>query len=158
MTIKALKNVVLDDTDNKIILVLKEDSKQPYRMIAKKLLMPVTTVHHRIMKLEKEGVIKKYTIKLNNKAIGNDVCAYLLIKVDYNSLTRKGITQQQLALKLKHRIEVEDVALITGLRDIIIKIRTKSVEELNQLVTKDLRNIVGVRSTETMLILDELEY
>ena len=151
------KNKVLDETDNKIIIALKENSKQPYRMIAKKLLMPITTVHHRIRKLEKCGVIKKYTMQLNNKIIGNDVCAYLLLKVDYTSLTRKNITQQQLALKLKHRPEVEDVALITGLRDIILKVRTKSVEELNQLVTRYLRNIIGVKSTETMLILDELE-
>jgi len=151
------KNITLDATDNKIISALKENSKQPYRMIAKKLLMPITTVHHRIRKLEKCGVIKKYTMQLNNKIIGNDVCAYLLLKVDYTSLTRKNITQQQLALKLKHRPEVEDVALITGLRDIILKVRTKSVEELNQLVTRYLRNIIGVKSTETMLILDELE-
>ena len=151
------KNITLDATDNKIISALKENSKQPYRMIAKKLLMPITTVHHRIRKLEKCGVIKKYTMQLNNKIIGNDVCAYLLLKVDYTSLTKKNITQQQLALKLKHRPEVEDVALITGLRDIILKVRTKSVEELNQLVTRYLRNIIGVKSTETMLILDELE-
>ena len=151
------KNKVLDETDNKIIIALKENSKQPYRMIAKKLLMPITTVHHRIRKLEKGGVIKKYTIQLNNKIIGNDVCAYLLLKVDYTSLTKKNITQQQLALKLKHRPEVEDVALITGLRDIILKVRTKSVEDLNQLVTRDLRNVIGVKSTETMLVLDELE-
>ena len=151
------KNKVLDETDNKIIIALKENSKQPYRMIAKKLLMPITTVHHRIRKLEKGGVIKKYTIQLNNKIIGNDVCAYLLLKVDYTSLTKKNITQQQLALKLKHRPEVEDIALITGLRDIILKVRTKSVEDLNQLVTRDLRNVIGVKSTETMLVLDELE-
>ena len=151
------KNITLDATDNKIISALKENSKQPYRMIAKKLLMPITTVHHRIRKLEKGGVIKKYTIQLNNKIIGNDVCAYLLLKVDYTSLTKKNITQQQLALKLKHRPEVEDIALITGLRDIILKVRTKSVEDLNQLVTRDLRNVIGVKSTETMLVLDELE-
>ncbi len=83
--------------------------------------------------------------------------AYILIKVDYTAITHKNQTQQQLAQKLKHRPEIEDIALITGLRDIIIKIRTRNIEELNQFVTKELRTIAGIKGTETLIILDDLE-
>ncbi|MBI2148279.1 Lrp/AsnC family transcriptional regulator [Candidatus Woesearchaeota archaeon] len=146
-----------DNIDNKILQVLKKNSKLSYRGISKQLLIPVTTVHHRMRKLEKNGIIKKYTVILDDKKLGKSVAAYVLVKVDYNALNSKGLTQKELAKILKRREDIEDVCLITGLRDIILKIRTHSVDELNQLLTKDLRNLTGIKSTETMVILDELE-
>ncbi len=118
--------------------------------------MPITTLHHRIRNLEKSGIIWRYSIDIDNKKLGKNLCAYILIKVDYATLKAKGMTQQALALKLKHRNDVEDVALVTGLRDIIMKVRVSNIEELNQFVTRDLRTIYGVKSTETMVVLDEL--
>ncbi|MBI4150385.1 Lrp/AsnC family transcriptional regulator, partial [Candidatus Woesearchaeota archaeon] len=117
----------------------------------------ITTLHHRIRKLEQNGVIKRYSIEINNKKLGRNVCAYILLKVDYGILKAKGMTQQALALKLKHRDDVEDIALVTGLKDIVLKIRAHNIDELNQLVTKDLRTMHGVKSTETMVVLDEVE-
>lgn len=153
-----INHITLDDTDQRIIKVLKDNSKLSYREIAKRLLMPVTTVHNRIRKLEKNSVIKKYSIILNNKIIGKEVCAYILIKVDYHFLKLKNLTQHELGKKLKSMDDVEDVALITGLRDIILRVRTYSIDSLNKLVTKDFRNVEGVRSTETLVVLDELNY
>lgn len=148
--------VVIDKIDNKILMVLKENSKLSYRKIAEKLLMPVTTVHHRIRKLERLDIIKKYSVVLNNKKLGKGVCAYILIKVDYDELKRENLTQHGLAVKLKHIEEFCDVAIIAGSKDIILKVRTHDVDELNQLVTIKLRNTSGIESTETLLVLEDL--
>ena len=148
--------IEIDAIDNKILSALKENSKLSYRKLAKKLLIPVTTVHHRIRNLEKKGIIKKYSVILDNKKLGKDLCAYILIKVDYNYLKSSGLSQQGLAKKFKHRDDIEDVCLITGLKDIILKIRVHSIDELNKFITTDLRNNTGVKSTETLIILDEL--
>ncbi len=148
--------IKIDTTDNKIISALKENSKLSYRKLAKKLLLPVTKVHHRIRNLENRGVIKKYTVVLDNKKLGKDLCAYILIKVDYSYLKSSGLSQQELAKKFKRRDDIEDVCLVTGLKDIILKVRVSSIDELNQFITKDLRNNTGVKSTETLIILDEL--
>lgn len=147
----------VDEVDMKILQVLKKNSKLSYRELAKVLLMPITTLHHRIRKLEKGGVIKRYTIDVDNKKLGRTLCAYILLRVDYTVLKTKGMTQQSLAMKLKHHDDVEDVVLVTGLKDIVLKVRTANVAELNQIVTKDLRTMQGVKSTETMVVLDELD-
>ena len=146
----------LDETDNKILNVLRYNSKLSYSNIAKKLLMPVTTVHHRIKKLEKEGIIAGYSLFLDYNKIGKGICAYILLRVDYLSLNKAKLTQHELALKLRHKTDVEDVALITGIKDIILKVRTSSVDLLNKFITEELRNIGGVKSTETLLVLEEL--
>ncbi len=147
----------IDATDIKIINSLKKNGKDSYRELSKKLLMPLTTIHNRIRKLESNGIIKGYSIILNNKKLGKDLAAYILIKADYNSLKHTGTTQQQLAEKIKNSLNAEDVALITGFRDIIIKVRCFNIDELNTLITKELRTIQGIKSTETLVILEEIE-
>ena len=146
----------IDQLDLKILHVLKANSKSSMNQISKKLLIPITTAHNRIKKLEKTGIIKNYTIILNNKKLGKDLCAFILIKIDYTALKSKNLSQQEVAMRLKSREEVEDAALITGLKDIILKIRAHNIDELNNFITKDLRNFAGVKSTETMIVLDEL--
>ena len=147
----------MNEINNRILDFLKKNSKCSYREISKKLLIPVTTVHHRIKKLEKEGIIKKYSIVVDNAKLGNDIAAFVLIKVDYTALKNIGISQQQLAKKLKLNPKIENVTLITGFRDIIIKVRCKNIEELNGIITRDLRNLQGIESTETLVVLEEIE-
>ena len=51
---------MLDKSDIKIIEILKENSKLSTQQISKKTAIPITTVHYRIKKLEKEGLKKIY--------------------------------------------------------------------------------------------------
>ena len=146
---------MLDKKDLAIIEVLKQNSNLSTQQISKKTNIPITTVHNRIKKLEKEGIIESYTIKLNNKKIGKPIAAYILITVDYKLLQQLKIYQHDLAKKLKANPAVEEAAVITGAGDIIIKIRVKDIDELNEFVTIELRNIKGVEKTQTAVVLNE---
>lgn len=146
---------ILDEKDRKIIDVLKENSKLSTQQIAKKTSIPITTVHNRIKKLEKEGIIKKYTIVLDNKKIGKPITAYVLVIVDYNTLKKKNISQHQLSAHIKQNPDVEEAAMVTGGTDIILKIRVSDIDSLDDFVTKYLRNVEGVEKTQTMVILHE---
>ncbi len=146
----------MDEKDKKILNVLKENSKLTTQQISKKLLIPITTVHNRIKKLEKEGIIKKYTLELDNKKIGKNISAYIYITVDYKLLKETKMSQHELAKKLKQHELVEEAAMVTGGTDIIIKIRVNDISELDDFVTKKLRNIDGIDKTQTMVILNEI--
>ncbi len=145
----------MDEKDEKILKLLKENSKLTTNQISKKTLMPITTVHNRIKKLEKEGIIEGYTVKLNNKKIGKLISAYILINVDYKLLQQLKTTQNDLLKKLKANNAVEEAAMITGASDIILKVRVKDIDELNEFVTILLRNIKGIEKTQTAVILNE---
>ena len=146
----------MDKKDEKILELLKENSKLTTQQISKKTLIPITTVHSRIKKLEKEGVINKYSLKLDHKKLGKNISAYIHIVVDYKSLKENKITQHELAKKIRQHEFVEEAAMVTGGTDIIIKVRVKNVDELDYYVTKYLRNINGIEKTQTMVILNEL--
>ena len=70
----------LDKKDEKIIEILKHDSRAPIREIAKQTKIRPSTVHQRIQKLIESRVIEKFTIKLNNKEVGEDFIVFILVK------------------------------------------------------------------------------
>ena len=81
---------------------------------------------------------------------------YILINVDYKSIKEEGLSQYDLAKKLKQEESVEEVSIITGSSDIILKIRVKDTDSLNNLILNKLRDIEGVEKTQTLIILNEL--
>ena len=91
----------MDKKDEKIIEILKDHAEYTTRQIAKKTLLPITTVHNRIRKLRREGIIKKYTIKLDNSKLGKNFVSYVLISVNLPILKQKHKTQVDLANELK---------------------------------------------------------
>ncbi len=147
---------IMDRKDEKILELLRENSKLTTQQISKKTLIPITTVHNRIKKLEKEGIIKKYTLELDNKKLGKTIAAYVHITVDYRLLKETKLSQHDLAKKIKQDDSVEEAAMVTGGTDIVIKVRAKDIDELDEFVTKKLRNIGGIEKTQTMVILNEI--
>jgi len=146
---------MLDDKDLKILELLRKNSKLSTKDISKKLLIPITTVHNRIKKLEKNSVIKGYSVSLDHKKLGNLISAYIMITVNYTSLKFNKLTQKDLVKKLKIHPLVEEVSMVSGAFDLVVKSRTKTVEDLGEFVTKNLRSLPGVSRTQTMVILDE---
>ena len=107
------------------------------------------------MRLKKTGIIKGFTVVLDNKKIGKSISAYVFLMVNYKLLKQKNTTQQKLAEELSKQNYVENVSLITGTTDIILKLNVPDIEQLDEFVTKFLRNVDGIERTQTMIILSE---
>ena len=146
----------MDKKDEKIIEVLKENSKLSSQQISKRTLIPITTVHNRIKKLERKGIISKYSVILDNKKIGKLVSAYVLINVDYRLLRNKKISHKDIIKRLKMYEAIDEASVVSGSIDILIKVRVKDMEELNVFVTEKASNIEGIERTQTMIILNEI--
>ncbi len=144
----------MDKKDKSILDLIKENCRLTTKQISKKLNIPITTIHNRIKKLERDGIIKGYIAVLDEKKLGKPIAAYILITVDYKILKEVKTTQQDLTKKLKNHEFVEEAAIITGKDDILIKVRVSNIDQLNDFVTKYLRNINGIDKTETMVILN----
>lgn len=147
---------MVDNKDLLILDALKRDAKASIVEIAKKTGLPGTTVHNRIKKLQHDGVIRGYTIKVDNKKIGKELSAYVAITVDYRDLKEKKSSIHSLIKKIALLPFVEELNLVTGEVDVIAKARVKSIDELNQFVMRELRNYDGVEKTKTMVVLEEV--
>ena len=129
---------MLDKKDELIIKVLKENSRIPIRDIAKKTGIRPSTVHERIKKLIKKGVIEKFTLKLNNKAVGENFIVFMLIK---------GGTTEYINTKIINNEKVRDIFGITGEYDLLLKLKFKDVEEFNDFIINFRKEMKGIPPT-----------
>ena len=132
----------LDKKDSLVIKVLKENSRISIRDIAKKTGIRPSTVHERIKKLVKEGVIEKFTLKLNNKSMRENFIVFMLIK---------GGTTEYINTTVTNNEHVKEIFGITGEYDLLLKLKFKDVEEFNKFLIKFRKDQKGVRQTYTMV-------
>ena len=148
-------SVKLDKKDLRILDILKERGDLTVRQVASRSLLPLTTVHHRIKRMKSLGVIKNFTIEVDHKKIGKPLAAYVLVKVDSKYLKGFRKSQHDLIKDLKALEFVEKADIVTGTIDIVLLIRVKDVEELDKVIVGKLRDIQGIESTQTLVILRE---
>jgi len=143
----------MDKTDKEILGELAADGKARIRKISKKTGLPMSTVHHRIARMEKDGLIRKYAAIPDYKKIGLPVCAYVLVNVEYGQIH----SQEAVAREIRKLPNVLEVDIISGEIDIIAKVRSASIDELGETVISRLRNIKGVAKTVTSVVMKGIE-
>ncbi len=139
----------MDSKDLKILKLIQEDCKMTVRELARLLRSPTTTVHSRIKKLEKAGVIKGYKAIVDAGKVGFKTTAFILVSFSYD-----GLSQREVARRIASIPEIQEVHIITGDWDMILKVKVRDVEELGELVIDKLRTIEGVEKTLTCVVLE----
>ena len=143
----------MDEKDLEILRELQKDGKAKIKKIAKKLGIPMSTVHHRILRMEKGGIIKKYMAVPDYRKIGLPVCFYVLVNVSYGEAT----SQEAVARKIRKIPNVLEVNIVSGELDIIVKARAADIEDLGKSVLDKMRNIRGVLKTVTSVVMREMD-
>ena len=116
----------MKDIRLKLIKLLKEGHCTPrISSIVKKLGEPSTTIHYNIKKLERDGAIKAYNAVFDYKKIEEGHCTYLLI----NLIPQRYGEPEELAKELAKIPQVESVDIVTGDYELIVKLRTKDIDE-----------------------------
>ncbi len=132
-----------DKIDERIIGYLKEDSRESFVDIGKKLKLSESAVRRRVKNLVDSKTINKFTIELGEE---NVTSAIVLVSVDSAADTSK------VSLKLAKLEGVKTVYEITGQYDITTIINASSIAEINNSIDS-LRKIPGVVDTNTVIIL-----
>lgn len=144
---------LLDEKDQKIIEILQEHGEYTTRQIAKKTLLPVTTIHNRIKKLRKQGYIKKYTIELDWHKMQRGFLVYVLISANLQILKQKKKTQYDLMNEIKKFYFIERVDVVTGGTDLVALIRVKDVGEFDKCLLTKLQLIEGIERTQSLIVI-----
>ena len=145
----------LDEKDYAVLEALRQNGRSSSQQISKKTKLPISTVHNRIKKMESSGAIKGYTVVVDEKKTGM-IGAYVLVTVNYHPPDGSIVDQYELAKKIKNIGAVVEVSMTTGTCDILVKVKGKNMEELNEFVTKQLRSFKGVDKTQTLVILSSI--
>ena len=135
---------MIDHLDERIIEIMKKDSRRPFVEIADELKVSEGTIRSRVRKLFEEGIIQSFTIKTSSK----NVKAIIEVKIDDN------VNTSEIASSIAKFDGVSEVFEVTGEEDIVAIIDVTSSPQLNEIIER-IRRFDNVQSTRTRLILKE---
>jgi DNA-binding Lrp family transcriptional regulator len=139
------QNAQMDDTDRELISLLRADARAPVVALAKKLKVARATVQNRIAKLEADGTIVGYTVRLKPEAEQHRIRALTTIEVEGNH-------GEDVRRTLRGHPNVVALHTTNGRWDLIAELRTDSLEAFDE-VLNNIRRVKGITSTETSILL-----
>ncbi|MBZ4189002.1 Lrp/AsnC ligand binding domain-containing protein [Niabella beijingensis] len=139
----------LDKLDLQIIQHMMEDAEISYADLGKKLFVSGGTIHVRIKKLQKDGIVKGTKLNTDLKLLGYDVIAFIGIYLKESSL------YDSVAKELYKLKEVVRLNYTTGNYSMFAEIICKDISELRNVLHEKLQKIKGIERTETLISLEE---
>ena len=145
----------MDERDLEVLRLLQGDAKASAREIGRRVGSPITTVYSRVKRLEDSGVIKGYKAVLDAAKLGRPTTAFILASFAYRTPgLEEPLDQRRIAREVARLPEVQEVHIIAGDWDILIKVKARDVAAIGGFVVDKLRNIRGIERTLTCMVFD----
>lgn len=135
----------MDDTDRQLIALLRDDARTPVVSLAKKLRLARATVQNRIARLEADGTIVGYSVRLRPEAEAHRIRASMAIAVD-------GPQGEEVRRLLRGHPNVVTLHTTNGRWDLIAELRADTLEAFDK-VLNGIRTIPGISNSETSILL-----
>ena len=142
-------NYEIDNLDIEILNILMEDAFTPYTEIGKKLFVSPGTIHVRMAKMQKLGIVKSPRLHIELNKLGMDVTAFIgvfLVQSDMYDNVVRGL------MKIS---EVISCHYTTGNYSLFLKIVCRDTQHLREVLHDRIQKIEGISRTETLISLEE---
>lgn len=151
-------SIKLDEKDTAILALIQENSNLTAKQIAKKINAPITTIFAKTKRMEELGIIKEYRAILASEKLGAGTTAFILASVSYRAKADDSpVSQRAVAEEIAKFPEVQEVHIITGDWDLLIKLRAESVDAIGKFVVDKLRLIRGLEKTLTCMVFETVK-
>ena len=142
----------MDDKDTQIITILQKNAQMSVKDIARQLKLSYTATFMRINKLEREDVIRKYTVDVDSKKLNRNLSAIVTIRVDQYKSSATADREKLIMLP-----EVERIDFVSGEWDILIWASFRDMEHLKDFLQYILPKALGnATRNQTMLVLESV--
>lgn len=138
---------MIDNLDKNILRTLMDNARVSYAEIAKTNHVSPATIHVRVEKMRKAGIIKGAKLKVDARQLGFDVTCFIGI-----ILKQAGDYPRALA-KLEALPEVTEAFYTTGQYSIFIKVMVRTIDDLQRLLIERIQPIDEIQSTDTLISL-----
>jgi len=140
----------MDNTDRQLLSLLRDNARMSVAAMAKALGVARGTVQNRLTRLESDGVIVGYTVRLKREADDQRIRALMTVAVE-------GNRTDEVLKALRGDPAVCALHTTNGRWDIVAELRTDSLEAVDRVLGR-IRLIDGISTTETSLLLSTHKY
>ena len=136
---------VRDDLDRQLLALLQTNARQSTMTLAKRLGLARSTVHERLRRLEKDGTIRGYSIRLGQDPFGAYAQAIALLSIAQRQ-------QRQVVDRLSMLPEVKICATLSGEADLFLLLEAPQLEDLDALL-EEIARIPGAERCRAFVLL-----
>src|SRR5262245_61464788 len=151
MPVELNQDQKLDAKDRAILAIIQRDAKRPQAEIAKRVGLSAAAVNERLRKLENAGVVSRYVAIVPPRAVGVTITAFVEVFIEHPR-HEAGVLERILKLE-----EVQECHYVTGEFSLLLKVRVRDMETLQELLLRKLNAYEGVRQTRTVMVLSTLK-
>jgi Lrp/AsnC family leucine-responsive transcriptional regulator len=144
-------NQKLDAKDRHILSLVQRDAKLAQAEIAKRVGLSAAAVNERLKKLEHAGVIRGWTAVVEPSAAGAPLAAFVEVFIEHPRFEAAFLD------RIRGLDEVQECHHITGEFSLILKVRVRDMEAMQQLLLRTLNGMEGVRQTRTVMVLSTVK-
>lgn len=137
--------IQLDDTDTELIALLRDNARVPVATLAKRLKVARGTVQNRMARLEREGVIVGYSVRLKPQVEAHRIRALMTVAVEGN----RGA---EVLRALRGHPNVSSLHSTNGRWDFVAELQADTLEAFDR-VLGSIRLVDGIANTETSILL-----
>jgi Lrp/AsnC family transcriptional regulator for asnA, asnC and gidA len=137
----------LDEVDRAILRNLRDNARMSLQEMSRKSGISDATIQFRLKRMKANGVIERFTITANPAATGYAVTAIMLVQTD-------NVRHDQAVIALTEIPEITEVYGILGEYDLLLKVWSKSLEELNALINDRIRSIEGIEDLHEIVVVE----
>lgn len=138
---------MIDNLDKNILRTLMDNARVSYAEIAKANQVSPATIHVRVEKMRKAGIIKGAKLKVDARQLGFDVTCFIGIILKQAGDYPRALT------KLEALPEVTEAFYTTGQYSIFIKVMVRTIDDLQRLLIEKIQPIDEIQSTDTLISL-----
>ena len=145
-----LHSELLDEVNLRILDILGQDASRPFVDIAKELEISDATVHIRVKRLQAAGILRKFTITTDNVLLGYDHLAFVGINLSKGS-------GDEVLVALSQIEEILELHEMYGQYDLLVKIRSRNLEEMRDIVANKISKIPQITEAQSMMVLKTIK-
>ena len=144
---------MIDQTDLKILELLQQDSKMKMKAIADAIGMTITPVYERIKKMERDGIIEGYSVRVDPRKLGYQLVAYCSVTLKEHSQKNlkqfeSGVQQLSQVLECNH---------MSGSFDYLLKILVKDMEDYQLFISDRLAALENIGQVQSYFVMKSIK-
>lgn len=137
---------MIDDTDRAILALLQDNARISNAEMARRIELAPSAVHQRVRKLEAKGIIQGYHARIDPRALGYGLSAFVMIR------TGEGARSGRVKESLVEIPEIREVHRVVGEDCFFVKVRVPDTESLGELLDRRIQTIPDVATTRTVIV------
>jgi Lrp/AsnC family transcriptional regulator for asnA, asnC and gidA len=140
----------LDEIDLSILRLLRQNSRMSLQEMSRIIRISDATIQFRLKRMRANGVIDAFTIIANPAATGNVVTAIVLVQTDTDKHDEAKIALAKLP-------EISEVYGVLGEYDLLIKVWSRGLDELNSIINDKIRSIDGIEDLREIVVVERVK-